>query len=56
MNVDIVTTEEVIAAIKDTNPNKAIGIDNISLKPLDQKECVWVRVRGRNYMEHIETF
>ena len=38
----------------ETNPNKAIGTDNISLKPLDTKECIWIKVDGKNYIEYNE--
>ena len=47
----VITNEEVIEAIINTNPNKAIGCDNISLKPLDRKECLWIQYEERNYIE-----
>ena len=56
-NIGFTITEfEIIQALEDTNPNKSIGVDNLSLKPLDLKECVWIELRGLNYIEYMETY
>ena len=31
----VIETDEIIKAIKELNKNKALGMDNLSLKPLD---------------------
>ena len=43
---------EIGNAIMTTNPNKAIGIDNISLKPLDHKEVLAMQYKGQKYEEY----
>ena len=44
-----ITKNEILDAIENTNPNKAIGIDNITLKPLDREECAWIKFQDKDY-------
>ena len=44
----IIENEEMMRAVNKINKNKAIGIDNLTLKPLDKKETVKFKINGRN--------
>ena len=39
---------EVLEAMSKINKDKAIGIDNLSLKPLDTKELEKLKIHGLN--------
>ena len=44
----------MVRAVNKINKNKAIGIDNLTLKPLDKKETVKFKINGRNWKESQE--
>ena len=46
-----VKEEEMKKAIETINKNKAIGIDNLTLKPLDKKEMLKYKINGLDYHE-----
>ena len=50
----IIENEEMMRAVNKINKNKAIGIDNLTLKPLDKKETVKFKINGRNWKESQE--
>ena len=50
----IIETEEMVRAINKINKNKAIGIDNLTLKPLDKKETVKFKINGLDWKESQE--
>ena len=46
-----IDSEDTINAIQKINKNKAIGIDNLTFKPIDKNELVKICIRGMDYHE-----
>ena len=47
----IIEEDEVERAIVNVNKNKAIGLDNLSLKPLNSQNITKMKIEGLNFQE-----
>ena len=48
----LIEGDEVTRAIHQINKDKAIGIDNITMKPLAKRQSLQLRINGLNFAEH----
>ena len=50
----VIEQDEIEKAIKNINKDKAIGIDNITLKPLSKKNSLKMQNEGLTFLEYNE--